>query len=234
MYVRNIIAAVNWPSDSRLKMYKGNRILACNRIFPCVRAVEHQITIWKKEHNDGKMSPNLQVVVSLLTSKFYHRLCKCTNKRALAIFAALQVSISRIICYVGAFFLSFFFLLCSYCSSLLFIFPRDFVFACIHVVRNGSFCTFNILVVTGWLWICSCYADLRMIKQVVIMMIVSLILVFCKSSSAVAIISPHLFLPILNYSCYWHYLCYYWTVLYLCYIHILFLFSVSLKRPLFV
>ena len=37
----------------------------------------------------------------------------------------------------------------SYCSSLLFIFPRDFVFACIHVVRNGSFCTFNILVVTG-------------------------------------------------------------------------------------
>ena len=122
----------------------------------------------------------------------------------------------------------------SYCSSLLFIFPRDFVFACIHVVRNGSFCTFNILVVTGWLWICSCYADLRMIKQVVIMMIVSLILVFCKSSSAVAIISPHLFLPILNYSCYWHYLCYYWTVLYLCYIHILFLFSVSLKRPLFV
>ena len=60
-------------------------------------------------------------------------------------------------------------------------------------------------------------------QAVFIMMIVSLIRLVL---SAVAIISPHLFLPILNYSCYLHYLCY-WTVLPL-HIHLL-LFSVSLN-----
>ena len=58
------------------------------------------------------------------------------------------------------------------------------------------FVRFFIEVVIWWVWICSRYADLRMIKQVVVlMMIVSLIrLILCVS--AVAIISPHLLLPI--------------------------------------
>ena len=86
-----------------------------------------------------------------------------------------------------------------------------------------------LLVVTWWLWKCSCYADLRMIKQVVIIMIVSLIrLVFILS--AVAIISPHLLLPILNSSSCYLYLPMLTTGLsYLCHIHLYSYFSVSLN-----
>ena len=64
------------------------------------------------------------------------------------------------------------------------------------LIGTVLFCAFLIVVVIWWVWICSCYADLRMIKQVVVlMMIVSLIrLILCVS--AVAIISPHILLPI--------------------------------------
>ena len=86
-------------------------------------------------------------------------------------------------------------------AIFVFIFPSEFGFFqraswCTGAQRNRSFCAFLKVVVIWWVWICSRYADLRMIKQVVVlMMIVSLIrLILCVS--AVAIISPHILLPI--------------------------------------
>ena len=86
-------------------------------------------------------------------------------------------------------------------AIFVFIFPSEFGFFqraswCTGAQWNRSFCAFLKVVVIWWVWICSRYADLRMIKQVVVlMMIVSLIrLILCVS--AVAIISPHLLLPI--------------------------------------
>ena len=86
-------------------------------------------------------------------------------------------------------------------AIFVFIFPSEFGFFqraswCTGAQRNRSFSAFLIVVVIWWVWICSRYADLRMIKQVVVlMMIVSLIrLILCVS--AVAIISPHILLPI--------------------------------------
>ena len=89
----------------------------------------------------------------------------------------------------------------SYSYIRLYLFERLWLLStCIMVywysTKRFFFVRSFIVVVTWWVWICSRYADLRMIKQVVVlMMIVSLIrLILCVS--AVAIISPHLLLPI--------------------------------------
>jgi len=123
------------------------------------------------------MSPNLQVVVFLLTDKCYHsgvRVCMCELARD-APSTALQVSISKIIYCVRAFFLSFFFLF----LLLLFVFTvhsseGDFVFT-MHRWCNGSFCTFHSgsywMMIMDMLLLCWPQDD----QAVVIMMIVSLI-----------------------------------------------------------
>ena len=89
----------------------------------------------------------------------------------------------------------------TYSYIRLYLFERLWLLStCIMVywysTKRFFFVRSFIVVVTWWVWICSRYADLRMIKQVVVlMMIVSLIrLILCVS--AVAIISPHLLLPI--------------------------------------
>ena len=98
----------------------------------CVCAV-HQITIMAQEYNDGKMSPNLQVVVFLLTGIYLSyicvRVCVYGNKRAMSHLLLYRFQFQRSyttsehsFSYVSSY---------SHDSSLLFIFPREFVLPCI-------------------------------------------------------------------------------------------------------
>ena len=169
-----------------------------------------------------------------LKNTYHHPgVCVCVWIRARClIYCSTGFNFKDNFVYVEAFFLSFFsvFLLLYirlYCSSF-----RGILSCHASSQRFFLYTVHVLLVVTWWLWKCSCYADLRMIKQVVIIMIVSLIrLVFILS--AVAIISPHLLLPMLNSSSCYLYLPMLTTGLsYLCHIHLYSYFFRKPKRPL--
>ena len=152
MYVRGRKEAVNWPPDNRLKMYDGNsHCIQLNRSCVCTPNHNSAGTQWRKDvssSSGGCFFLRVNVIIIV-----------CANKRAMPhLLYRFQFQRSY---NVGAFFLSFFFLF------LIFVFTVHLSEGLRLTMQwcNGSFCVCFIVVVTWWLWICSCYADLRMIKQ---------------------------------------------------------------------